>query len=210
MLAITGLGNQPSCWSVVLAAGRVGTTTSRRARRWARGRVLPRAGAVRWTGERSCTEFSAGAVGDGEIVGGPGDGDNASMVQPVVIGAYQHQVEQLGGAAVLPVPDMVCVQTAGGPTTRNRTRGMAVLSARRSRRLIWRVARPAPMTSPSRSNQTSQVASQVRYRRSASVSSGPRCSARRAARRRRAPPRWCDAHAAGGPPRRPTRPPPGA
>ncbi len=49
------------------------------------------------------------------------------MVQPVVIGAYQYQVEQLGGTAVLPVPDMVCVQTAGGTATRNRTRGMAVL-----------------------------------------------------------------------------------
>jgi hypothetical protein len=49
------------------------------------------------------------------------------MVQSVVIRAYQYQVEQLGGTAVLPVPDMVCVQTAGGTTTRNRTRGMAVL-----------------------------------------------------------------------------------
>ena len=49
--------------------------------------------------------------------------------------------------------------------------------ARRSRRLISRVARPAPMTCPSRSNHTSQVASHIRYRRSASESSGPRCSA---------------------------------
>ncbi len=49
------------------------------------------------------------------------------MVQPVVIRAYQYQVEQFGGTAVLPVPDVVCVQTAGGTTTRNRTRGMAVL-----------------------------------------------------------------------------------
>ena len=49
------------------------------------------------------------------------------MVQPVVIRAYQHQIEQLGGAAVFPVPDMVCVQTAGSTTARNRTRGMAVL-----------------------------------------------------------------------------------
>ena len=49
------------------------------------------------------------------------------MVQPVVIRAYQYQVEQLGVPAVLPVPDVVCVQTAGGATTRNRARGMAVL-----------------------------------------------------------------------------------
>ena len=45
----------------------------------------------------------------------------------MVIRAYQHQVEQLGGTAVLPVPDVVCVQTAGGPTAGNRTRGVAVL-----------------------------------------------------------------------------------
>jgi hypothetical protein len=40
----TGPGNQPSCLLVVAAAGRVRTTTSRRARRWARGTVPPRAG----------------------------------------------------------------------------------------------------------------------------------------------------------------------
>jgi hypothetical protein len=31
------------------------------------------------------------------------------MVQPVVIGAYEHEVGQLGRAAVFPVPDVVCV-----------------------------------------------------------------------------------------------------
>ena len=49
------------------------------------------------------------------------------MVQPVVIRAYQHQVDQLGGAAVFPVPDVVGVQTAGGATAGNRARGVAVL-----------------------------------------------------------------------------------
>lgn len=49
------------------------------------------------------------------------------MVQPVVIGAYQHEVGQLGGAAVFPVPDVVGVQTAGGPAARNRAGGVAVL-----------------------------------------------------------------------------------
>ena len=34
----------PSWWSVVVAVGRVGTTTSRRVRRWVRGRVRPRVG----------------------------------------------------------------------------------------------------------------------------------------------------------------------
>src|SRR5215217_6722549 len=66
--------------------------------RWHRRR-----GTVRRTRERSCAQPSTGAVGDDEVVCGSGDGDDASMVQPVVIRAYQHQVGQLGGAAVLPV-----------------------------------------------------------------------------------------------------------
>src|SRR5215204_325561 len=45
----------------------------------------------------------------------------------MMVGAYQHQVEQLGGPAVLPVPDVVGVQTPGGTTTGNRARGMAML-----------------------------------------------------------------------------------
>ena len=49
------------------------------------------------------------------------------MVQPVVIRAYQHQVGQVGGAAVFPVPDVVCVQAAGGTTAGNRAGGLAVL-----------------------------------------------------------------------------------
>ena len=49
------------------------------------------------------------------------------MVQPVMIGAYQHQVVQLGGAAVFPVPDVVCVETAGGSAAGNRAGGVAVL-----------------------------------------------------------------------------------
>ena len=84
------------------------------------------------------------------------------MVQPVVIGAQQHQVVQLGGAAVFPVPQVMGVQTAGGATAGNRAHGMAVLE---------RAAQP-PVDQPrapsgtdglaNRSNQTSQVASQVR------------------------------------------------
>jgi hypothetical protein len=44
VLVTTGPSNQPSCLSVVVGAGRVHTTTSRRARRRARGTVAPRAG----------------------------------------------------------------------------------------------------------------------------------------------------------------------
>lgn len=104
--------------------------------RWDSGR-----GKVRRTRERSCAEPSTGAVGDDEIVGGSGDGDDAPVVQPMVIRAYQHQVAQLGGTAVFPVPDVVCVQTAGGPTAGNRARGMAVLE---------RAAKP-PVDQPGRS-----------------------------------------------------------
>src|SRR5262245_1147188 len=72
--------------------------------RWHRGR-----GKVRRTRQRSCAEWLAGAVGDGQIVCGPGDGDDAPVMQPVMVRAYQHQVYQLGQTAVLPVPDVVCV-----------------------------------------------------------------------------------------------------
>jgi hypothetical protein len=44
VLVMTGGGDPPSWLSVVVGAGRVHTTTSRRARRWARGTVAPRAG----------------------------------------------------------------------------------------------------------------------------------------------------------------------
>ena len=49
------------------------------------------------------------------------------MVQPVVIGAEQYQVVQLGGAAVFPVPEVMGVQTAGGATAGNRAHAVAVL-----------------------------------------------------------------------------------
>ena len=44
VLVMTGGGDQPSCLLVVVAAGMVHTTTSRRARRWARDTVGQRAG----------------------------------------------------------------------------------------------------------------------------------------------------------------------
>ena len=53
-----------------------------------------------------------------EVVGGSGDGDVAAVVRPVVERAEQDQVGQFGGAAVFPVPDVVGVQSAGGPAAR--------------------------------------------------------------------------------------------
>ncbi len=49
------------------------------------------------------------------------------MMQPVMIGADQHQVVQLGKAAVFPMPDVVGMQTTSGATTGNRARAVAVL-----------------------------------------------------------------------------------
>lgn len=42
-------------------------------------------------------EFLALGVGDGEMVGWSGDGDDASVMQPVVVGADQHQVADESG-----------------------------------------------------------------------------------------------------------------
>jgi hypothetical protein len=72
-------------------------------------------------------KFLAAGVGHDEVAGRSGDVDDASMMQTVVIGTHQHQVAQLGGAAVFPVPDVMGVQTAGGSATGNRARGVAVL-----------------------------------------------------------------------------------
>ena len=44
-----------------------------------------------------------------------------------MIRAQQHQVGQLGGTAVFPVPQVVGVQTTGGTTARNRAHAVAVL-----------------------------------------------------------------------------------
>ena len=86
-----------------------------------------RRGFSRRARQRSCAKWSASAVGHGQVICGPGDGDDAPMVQPVVIGAEEHQVRQLGCAAVFPMQDVVCMQTAGRSTTRNRARSVAVL-----------------------------------------------------------------------------------
>ena len=64
------------------------------------------------------------------------------MVQPMMIGAEQHQVVQLGVAAVFPMPDVVCVQTPGSPTTGHRTSAVAVLE-RTAKPTIDQTRRPA-------------------------------------------------------------------
>ena len=168
-------------------------------------------GKVRRTGERSSTQWLAGTVGDDEIACGSGDGDNTSMVQPVVIRAHQYQVEQLGRAAVLPVPDVVCVQTAGSSTTGNRARSVAVLqcAAKPPVDLAGRSARADDLAvtfEPHFTRWHHRSGIGVRTPRAADPDAAPR----RAAQRQRAPPRWCDARAAGGPPRCPTLSPPGA
>ena len=45
----------------------------------------------------------------------------------MVIRADQHQVGQLGGSAVFPVPDVVGVQSAGGATAGDRAHAVTVL-----------------------------------------------------------------------------------
>src|SRR5262245_51627185 len=66
-------------------------------------------GLRRGTRQRSGAEPSAGAVGDDELVCGSADGDDAPMVQPVMVGADQHQVGQLGEPAVFPMPKVMGV-----------------------------------------------------------------------------------------------------
>ena len=84
-------------------------------------------GSGRWACQRSRVQTRTGVIGDGQLIGGPGDGDDATMVQPMVIRAQQHQVGKVGGAAVFPVPNVMSMQTTGGATARNRTAGIAVL-----------------------------------------------------------------------------------
>ena len=42
-------------------------------------------------------------------------------------GAHQHEIGQVGGAAVFPVPEVVSVQTAGGPAAGNRAAAITML-----------------------------------------------------------------------------------
>ena len=49
------------------------------------------------------------------------------MVQPVMGGAYQHEVGQFGGPAAFPVPDVVSMEPAGSSATGNHARTVAVL-----------------------------------------------------------------------------------
>ena len=57
-----------------------------------------------WSGQRRVGQVLAVGVGDDELVRGPDEGDPAGVVQPMVVRADQHEILQLGQAAVLPMP----------------------------------------------------------------------------------------------------------
>jgi len=52
-------------------------------------------------------------------MGGSGDGDDPAVTAPVMVSADQRQILEFGGAAVFPVPQVLGMQTPGGPTPRN-------------------------------------------------------------------------------------------
>jgi hypothetical protein len=60
-------------------------------------------------------------------LGVSGDRDATAMMQAVMEGTHQHEVDQFGGSAVLPVPDVVGVQPAGGPAPGDHAAAVAVL-----------------------------------------------------------------------------------
>jgi hypothetical protein len=66
-------------------------------------------------------------VGDDEILRGSGDGDDPAMMRPMVIWTDQDKVFKFGEPAVLPVPDVMGVQTAGRPAARHDAAAVAVL-----------------------------------------------------------------------------------
>ena len=155
MPVVAGPGNQASCLSVVV----VGWKGSYH-HQWARSPVGPGQGGTAgggWVGGRASDPGLSSRPALSvtmRALGGSGDGDDAAVVQPVVIGAEQHQVVQLGGAAVFPVPEVVGVQTAGGPTAGNRAHGVAVFE---------RAAQP-PVDQPGRPAGTDDLAVRVRTR----------------------------------------------
>jgi hypothetical protein len=112
---------------VVVVVGRVDTTTIGRVRRSVRGMVGLRVRVSSGGGPATRVESLALIVGDHEVRSGTGEGDAAAMVQAVVIRTQQHQVVQFGRAAVFPVPQVMGVQTAGGPATGHRAAAVAML-----------------------------------------------------------------------------------
>ena len=95
--------------------GRAGT----RRHRWPR--------LSRWAGQRPRIQRIAVAVGDHEPLGRPGNRNESSMVQPMMVRAQQDQIGQLRGPAVLPMHDVMSMQTAGGPAARHRTTTIPML-----------------------------------------------------------------------------------
>ena len=66
-------------------------------------------------------------VGDDELVRGPGQGDPASVVQPVMVRADEDEIVQLGQAAVLPMLEVVGVQAAGRAAAGHHTTAIPML-----------------------------------------------------------------------------------
>ena len=86
-------------------------------------------GCRRWTRQRAAVQWLPLCVGDDEPVGGAGDGDPASVVQPMMVGAEQDQVVQFGGPAIFPVPNMVRMQAPGRSATGNHAAAVAVFQS---------------------------------------------------------------------------------
>ncbi len=195
-------------------------------RLWLEGLVPPPVGAfaggsgagwdIGWgscggAGDGSCGECCAVTVGDGEVLGGAGDGDQAAVVCPVVIGAEQDQVGQFGGSAVVPVPDVVGVQSAGGPTAGHRAAAVAVLQrpAQPAADRAGHPARPDRLTVAFEPHLAAGITAQILAlgvgQQRTQVQGGGALR-----RGRGGPPRWCAPRVGGGWLRRPSRPRPGA
>jgi hypothetical protein len=72
------------------------------------------------------TEPLAVGVGDDQAGGGAGDVDAPAVVQAVVVRAEQGQIDQLGDATILPMPNVMSLQAAGGPAAGDRAASVAV------------------------------------------------------------------------------------
>ena len=113
-----------------------------------------RRGCRGWAGQRCRAQCSSVAVGDHQVLGRAREGDDPAVVQPVMEGADQHQIGQFGQPAVLPMHEVVRVQSPGGPAAGHHTTTIAVLQRPTQPAADRRVSRPAPITWPWRSNHT--------------------------------------------------------
>jgi hypothetical protein len=66
-------------------------------------------------------------VGDRQVLGGSGDGDDPAMMSPVMVRTDQDEIVEFGGSAVLPMHDVVGVQTTGGSATGDHAAAITML-----------------------------------------------------------------------------------